>query len=117
MCCRDDLPASPLIYARTRWLTAVCLTTLSVAGHWVQLAETSWRKDIVKVIGNNTGPASDRVFKEFMDSWLQGSLDLPMPSEMHQSQLVQFSGKSLRRYSANRSSVSPLLPDYLETGG
>ena len=94
----------------------MCLTTLSVAGQWVQLAETNLRKEIVKVIGNNTGPASDRVFKEFMDLWLQGTLDLPRPSEMHQSQLVEFSGKSLRRYSANPSLVSP-LPDHLETGG
>jgi hypothetical protein len=92
----------------------VCLTTLSVAGQWVQLAETNWPKEIVK---RNTGPASDLVFKEFMDKWLQGTPDLPRLSKMHQSELMDFSGKSLRRYHANHSLVSPLLPVHLETGG
>ena len=97
----------------------MCLTTLSLAGQWMQPIETNWRKEIVKVVGNNIAPASDLVFTKFVDSWLQEkeTLDLPRPSAMHQSQLTEFSGKTLRRYSANRSFVSPLLPDHIETGG
>ena len=113
MCCCDDRPASPLISADQ----VVSRRTLSVAGRWVQPLETNWRKEIVKAVGNNIAPASDLVFIKFMDKRLQGSLDLSRPSEMNQSQLTEFSGKTLRRYSANHSSVSPLLPDHWETGG
>jgi len=85
----------------------------------MQPLETNWRKEIVKAVGNNIAAASDLVFTEFMKKWLlEGTLiDLPRPSEMNQSQLTEFSGKTLRRYSANHSFVSPLLPDHLETGG
>ena len=85
----------------------------------MQPLETNWRKEIVKAVGNNIAPVSDLVFTKFMDKWLRRSsrLDLPRPSEMNQSQLTEFSGKTLRRYSANHSFVSPLLPDHLETGG
>jgi hypothetical protein len=95
----------------------VCLTTLSIAGQWVQRAETNWPKEIVKFIGHDTAPASDLVFEKFTKKWLQGTLVLPRLSTMRKSQLVGFSGQSLRRYHANNSFVSPLLPDHLETGG
>jgi hypothetical protein len=93
----------------------VCLTTLSVAGQWMKSIETNWRKEIVKAVGNDTAPASDLVFTQFTSSWLQGPmLDLPQPSQMLQSHLIESPGKRFRRYATNRPSVSLIIRNYFE---
>ena len=69
--------------------------------------ESTWRKDIVKVIGGNTSAASDTVFIEFLRSWLvDPEAELVPPSKMVQNNLEASPRRTLRRYIASRPAVS-----------